>query len=942
MRTKIQSLLLVLFFIGTSIPMWAQSSTEGKEFWVGLTMAIRPPDNGAGEATPYLVISTKEKTKVTIASPAFPSEAIYREIDAFKWEKIEIPKKWWYPDGVGTPANVKEHADEVNKYGIFVQADKDISVFAVVRAIAGMDASNILPTTALGTEYILQDYIPHAKSGDAPYISMATILATEDNTEVTVKPSGTLLSATTPKLVGNKITLNQGETYYLMAENNGTDNNCLSGTEITSTKDIAVFQGVPCTYVPHDIGNRDCLYEQAMPTMYWGTEFVATRSYAKGANFIRITASEADQKTTITINGTAVKQLERGETYEIELVSNEESRMSNTSDHKHNGIDQVIISEYIYIKTSCPCAVYSYDCGASYKDNDKPEQTPNSSHTGDPSSVWIAPMEQSIDQITFGACGTNSNDGNHTIYHYMDIVVETAAASKTVLYSYLESKAMNIKNEFKPVAGTNYSYARVYLGEADDTKNAAYTVANPNGLVAHVYGNGKSESYAYSVGSSAITQGIKLDGKKYNDGTDVKDKIFCVDQPIEFDAKVGNDVIEKVTWDFGDGSTAETEDSKIEHTYAQEDYYDVTVKLWGHQICDETSGTVPLGSASVRIKVVEKKYVNDDPKHECLDTATTVIPAAKNETIPAVKCSDPDTIRYVQYGKHTLTKDTIKAKDSYYEPLNGLTYPLDEDDPAAYTVDIELNVTEIKGLTNQYHCDSIIRRHIIISTCLHMDIENQPEKQYACYGDKLLIPYNLKSGTIGDAEMLVYTGYTPDTLKPVTFANNDTVIIPTEALRPGIYKANIKVADPNCNDTVEYPIDFTVRYPEDIFAYMFNNMLAIYKAGYGGNEELNQDFTGYSYQWYVNGEAVPGETGAVYTIPNGTFTLNDSVWVVITSPSGVSIPSCPQIIAEVPDFTQDLTSPTDGAPAAQKLIINSRLFIRKGEMIYNIFGQRID
>ena len=62
MKRFIQSLLLVAFFIGTTVPAWAQSSTEGKEFWVGLTMAIRPPGDGDGEASPYLAISTKEAT----------------------------------------------------------------------------------------------------------------------------------------------------------------------------------------------------------------------------------------------------------------------------------------------------------------------------------------------------------------------------------------------------------------------------------------------------------------------------------------------------------------------------------------------------------------------------------------------------------------------------------------------------------------------------------------------------------------------------------------------------------------------------------------------------------------------------------------------------------------------------------------------------------------
>ena len=552
MKKLSKSLLLVALLAVYCLPAWSQSSTEGKEFWVGLTMAIRPPGDGDGEASPYLAISTKEETTVLFSNPAFPTETFTETIGAFQWKKIEIPKKWWYPTGVGKPSKVKEHADEVNNYGVYVKATKNISVFAILRAGAGMDASNILPTTALQTEYILQDYIPHAKDGgldkDAPYTTMATILATEDNTVVTVKPKGTLLQAATPRLVNNKITLNKGQTYYLMAENSGTDLNCLSGTEITADKKIAVFQGVPCTFVPHDVGNRDCLYEQAMPVDYWGTEFVATRSYAKGANIIRITASNDNQQTSIYVNGTNVASINRGETYEIELAANTPDKMNNSNKKTLNS-NLRIIGEYVHIKTSCPVAVYSYDCGKGYTDNDDKELDPDGDQQGDPSSVWIAPMEQSIDQITFGACGTKSDGGNLTEHHYLDIVVETASVNQTVLYSYLAGAPMDITGSFKPIAGTKYSYARVYLAKADDTKNAVFTVANPNGLVAHVYGNGKSESYSYSVGSAAVVQGVKVNGDIYTNGF-VSDDKFCMgtsnNVEIHFDAKVGTDEVTRV------------------------------------------------------------------------------------------------------------------------------------------------------------------------------------------------------------------------------------------------------------------------------------------------------------------------------------------------------------------------------------------------------------
>ena len=393
MKKQLKSLLLVVVFAGILFPqrLLAQASTEGTELWAALTLSIRPPGDGDGEAPQYLPISTKEVTTITIENPNNPSSKKTFQVGANEWYKVpesDLPTSLWYPTGVGNPTNVKKHADEVNNYGVHIQADKNISVFAILRAGAGMDASNILPVKAIHNEYILQDYVPHAKNNDGPYITMATILATQDNTQITVNPSCPILSATTPKLVGNKITLNQGQTYYLMAENNGSNNNCLSGTEITADKNIAVFQGVPCTFVPHDVGNRDCLFEQAIPAIFWGTQFVATRSYAKGANIIRVTASV--DGTTIDINGFPVMKdqsnrvmLQRGETYEIALKASD--NLNNSDDVKRTP-DYSIIGDHIYIETSCPTAVFSYDVGKGYNDKSATaEQSGESGHDGDTS-----------------------------------------------------------------------------------------------------------------------------------------------------------------------------------------------------------------------------------------------------------------------------------------------------------------------------------------------------------------------------------------------------------------------------------------------------------------------------------------------------------------------------------------------------------------------------
>ena len=930
--------MLLTLLIGYIAPAFAQSSTEGKEFWVGLTMAIRPPGDGDGEASPYLAISTKDTTRVTFSSPAFPGETFTETIGAFQWKKIEIPKKWWYPSGVGKPSKVKEHADEVNNYGVFVKADRNISVFAILRAGAGMDASNILPTTALQTEYILQDYIPHAKDGgldkDAPYTTMATILATEDNTEITVKPKGTLLKASTPQLVNNKITLNKGQTYYLMAENSGTDLNCLSGTEITSDKKIAVFQGVPCTFVPHDVGNRDCLYEQAMPIDYWGTEFVATRSYAKGANIIRITASNDNQKTTITVNGTNVASINRGDTYEIELAANTPEKMNN-SNKKTLDSDLRIVGEYVHIKTSCPAAVYSYDCGKGYTDKDDMELDPDGDQQGDPSSVWIAPMEQSIDQITFGACGTKSDGGNLTEHHYLDIVVETASVNQTVLYSYLNSDSMDITSSFKPVAGTKYSYARVYLAKADDTKNAVFTVTNPNKLVAHVYGNGKSESYSYSVGSSAVVQGVNVNNVTFTDGFR-SEKKFCMGTDLVFDATIGTgNVITRVNWDFGDGIT-DTQGSPITtHTYTNPGWYDVTAELFGHQVCANES-ELPLGSVNFTFRVWQPKTKMGTVQPPiCIEADSTLdgrkLTAAElqdlllhgmNDTVIPDECYEDTIVNYVTYG--IKTKDKKYGKDTIgYDQivLNGTTYTL-ANLPANDTVEwIE---------TNQYGCDSLFKYHVIIRTCLDIDITNpDPATQYTCLGEPLPIHYEINNGDI-DGNAVFTIDELPKISKEITIPQTPSegwINLPVEDIqKPGLYHGHIAVKDRWCPNDFNFPINILVRYPSDVFKFKFFNVLAV-------RQDAGYNFI--HYQWYINNQPVGGDVSVLYLGEDVVLQETDEVYVRLTDQNGMVLESCPQQIS----YENKPIKPNK-API-QKIIKNQRMYILRDEQMYDMFGREV-
>ena len=594
MEKQIKTLLLVVFLLGTLVPVWGQASTEGKEFWVALNMTT---GTGGTDHEPFICITTQHPGgSYTISNPADQSfTPITGLIPPTGYIKIkastnpgtgEIDLNKWYP--VGQTAQAV--SNQIKNVGLKVTTTVDCSVFAGNRLPQSFDAANILPITALQTEYITQDYPGYDHENKGGGYPVTTILATENNTTVTVIPSSAVLNSNGTATIIK--TLNAGQVLYITGDNRAS----LSGTMVNSDKKIAVFTGVNNTDVPGPVSARDHLYEQNMPVDYWGTHFVVTRSMKKDANRIRVTAS--NNGTELIVDGISLTTINAGETYEFELceavMRTEEGYTKAVGEGR--GCDYYLDGEAHYLETSCPCAVFSYDVSENYyiKKNGTSERDDNSA--GDPAMVWISPLEQQLRKVTFGVMNTDQ-----TPTHYVNIITPTAgAASLEVKEIAMKSGQVVYGNnlvqpsDVKPVpSNPAYSYARIKLTEDAES---VYTITSDVGFIAHVYGSGNKESYAYSCGSAAVKQGINIGGIAFTDGY-IYDQKFCFGNTLSFDANVGTDEISSVDWDFGDGTTIKFGPVETEHTYTSPGWYDVTAVLYGHQVCTDEAD-VELGSVS--------------------------------------------------------------------------------------------------------------------------------------------------------------------------------------------------------------------------------------------------------------------------------------------------------------------------------------------------------
>ena len=896
MKKVIKIILLVTLLCGLNVSAWGQAipSTEGTDFWVTFLRA-----DADAPTRLKLTISAREACDVKIENPNNGFSQTQKVGDNSCTE-LEMAHSNCYSSQSETPTYTALH----------VTSTKEISLFAGNYRNKSFDAANILPTAALLDDYLIQTY-PASDHEDNPQGSHFAIVAVEEGETVvdynlTAKTKGGKTGAQT-------VTLKQGQVFYVWTGNTEGDASDLSGTSVKARneKKIAVFQGCPHTNVPDKVRNRDHIFSQAMPTAYWGTEFGITASLLRRRDIIAVMA--INDGTEVYINAKdgekrLVHTFDFSEdtkhywTFEI----GDEIAYCNSKESPYHGQlleTPLVIDSSCYLTTSCPTGVHLIMASNRYDLPDLSAPEPDS----DPALLWISPIEQVIKEINFATY----NEGINT--HYVNIVTSTS----NVLEMTLDDNG--ISQHFRKIRGSeDYSYARIPV-QPGNHKLKGYA-----GFLAHVYGYGEKASYAYSCGSSTVARSVS-----FNDIPVLIDSIsprkFCVGDEIDMKLNIGNNEYETIEWDYGDGviyspsefSTNE-EKKKASHTYNSPGWYDLRVSAVYVNSCTQMRHNETM---KISFQVVSPDTIVGGVDHRCihkgntLDDGTVLSDAEVKQLLksggvkyePGDNCYDPVKAMYFNYGLDSEYEFSEVGKDSAF--INGKWYYESQD--------IKWNRDNASG------CDSAITCHLKIVTCLSMDIPNDSSAQHICYGEALTIPFKYIKGEIGKATVTL-NGKTED-IDP----DEDLIVLPTISLNPGTYKASISVSDPICEQTLEFPLDIAIYYPDSIFKFKFNNVLAVYKAGFGGNKGWAFD----AYQWYKDNVAIEGANESLYhtegDLPKGSY------YVELTDKKGMKIRSCAQDIDPATKTTQ-----TNAAPA-QKVMRDNQIYIMVGETLYDIYGQRV-
>ena len=533
MKRKITLLLLLLLIV---VSGGAQNSSQGKEFWFSFMQnGYKHYDNYQAEwVENKVMISAKRTCTGVIRSTDDPNNYVSFSVDSNSVTIVDIPESWAYNE---------DNEEIVDRKAVVLTASDTVSVFISNVASYSFDASFVLPVESLGSEYILQSdqqSISGNYNSSLRETSSFVIIALEDDTEVEITPSVKTLKGHHAG-VPYTVSMSAGQTYFVRS-NNESEWRDFSGSSVFAFngKKLAVFNGNTLTRIPGNANNgRDHIFEQALPVDSWGQRFVLTSSLGRPRDIVKITSSADDN--IIYRNGEEFAIIGYGDSYEFDLLAEEGS---------------------CYIETSEPSVVCLYH--TSWQDPFHPSVT----RQGDPSMVWIPPVEQRIDEVAF--CTFDSEQELAFIEdHYVNIVVHQYDVGSV----FLDGEQINA-GDFQPVVGSN-EFCFVRKGIA----NGMHHLSCESGLIAHVYGFGEARGYAYCVGSNVLT----LHGKMYVNGlwsgAYHNGLYICEGESVDLRV-VANYAIEQVNWTFDDGQTDEGQETT--HSFTQPGDYRVEAHVAGY------------------------------------------------------------------------------------------------------------------------------------------------------------------------------------------------------------------------------------------------------------------------------------------------------------------------------------------------------------------------
>ena len=383
-----------------------------------------------------------------------------------------------YPSGGQSSINDQEQRVAENVF--HVTTDKEVSVYALNQASTTSDAFLVLPTDALGKDYYVLTYnsdrqgsglIPSTTSTPSEF----AIVATEDGTDITIKPSAPTARNGSANIILAR--LDQGQSLLVQADlSAGDGSGDMTGSRVQASKPIALFAGQQRARIPiknNELSSRDHIVEQLPSVDTWGRTAIVV-PFPKPYNATNLSQDiyrviAAYDSTDILINGIKTTTLSKGGIYQSVLT-----------------VPQVITSN-----KSIMVSQYKKTSGAS--------SSSNTDYNGDPMMMLVPPSDQFQDSYRFVSIQA-VNFANGFFYdqgydeQWITIVMPNSAVSSTRLDGQLLGSIAGFAAS--AIKGTNFSYSWLRVTDG------VHTVTSNERVGIYVYGYGRANSYGYVGGMS--------------------------------------------------------------------------------------------------------------------------------------------------------------------------------------------------------------------------------------------------------------------------------------------------------------------------------------------------------------------------------------------------------------------------------------------------------
>ena len=425
-----------------------QFSYIGCDYYPTITLQHDSYNGGTKIFAAVIANSAGQDAQITITRGAMMVDQFVVPAGGVK----EVPLKWVteLTKGIGPSKLTVDGAYRI-------RSDHPVTVYQynLLYSDASNDASLLLPVNAWTGEYVVASF-PHAAANNYP--GFYTVVAREDNTLVTLSPSGTggqVQAGAGVAADGTGQVLLNADDVLQVATAAGGD---LTGTRISADRAVQVIAGHKCSKVPQDVDSCDHLEEAMFPVEALAKEYIVVPPVQSPndkllqGQVVRVIASEANTTVTFTPDQGADAVLKNAGDF-IELSK-------TVASFKVAADKKILVAQYMVGQGG--------GFGAQ-----------------DPSMLLAVATEQYRKDYLFQA--PNSWTAN-----YVDIILKSGTAVS------VDGVAVQ---GFVKIEGTDYSVAHVLLAK-DGTGAHTLTAAAPVGI--SVYG-------IQDFGSYWVAGGLDLD-----------------------------------------------------------------------------------------------------------------------------------------------------------------------------------------------------------------------------------------------------------------------------------------------------------------------------------------------------------------------------------------------------------------------------------------------